>query len=271
LSGGDVLRVETTALAAHALLRAGLHQTTANKALVWLLSQRDPEGTWMSTQATVAAMRAILVGTTASSSTIDGPVAIAVSVNGRSAGGLRITPETSEVHQLLSLREHLRQGKNSVTLELSGKGTVGYQLVGAHYRPWRKRPAAGEEPLSVSVRYDSGQLRVSDIVTATLTVRYNRPGTARMLLVDLGVPAGFEPLTAPLDDLVSRGILERYALTGPQLVLYFREVRQGEPIELSYGLRALHPVEVRSPAARAYLYYEPAIRAQSEPVALTVR
>ena len=49
--------VETTSLAALAMLHAGQESATARGALAWLVEQRDSGGTWHSTQATVLALR----------------------------------------------------------------------------------------------------------------------------------------------------------------------------------------------------------------------
>ena len=58
--GGEV---ETTALAVLALIRSGRYPDTTRKALTWLTAQKDPNGTWYSTQATVLALKALLAGT----------------------------------------------------------------------------------------------------------------------------------------------------------------------------------------------------------------
>src|SRR5581483_6178006 len=56
-------QVETTALAALALLQAKRHPELTRGALAWLVANKDPNGTWHSTQATVLALKAILQGT----------------------------------------------------------------------------------------------------------------------------------------------------------------------------------------------------------------
>src|SRR5262249_25291601 len=55
--------VETTALAVLALVRAGRSPGTVNAALSWLVAQKDPRGTWYSTQATVLALKALVAAT----------------------------------------------------------------------------------------------------------------------------------------------------------------------------------------------------------------
>jgi hypothetical protein len=55
--------VEATALACLAMISTGRHPATARSALAWLAEQKDPSGTWHSTQATVLALKALVAGT----------------------------------------------------------------------------------------------------------------------------------------------------------------------------------------------------------------
>ena len=52
--------VETTALAALALLASGKNTVEANRTLTYLVKSKDAYGTWYSTQATVLAMKALI-------------------------------------------------------------------------------------------------------------------------------------------------------------------------------------------------------------------
>src|SRR5262249_34266011 len=54
--GGQAGSIETTALAVLALVRTGQYPETVRGALTWLTEQKDPRGTWHSTQATVLAL-----------------------------------------------------------------------------------------------------------------------------------------------------------------------------------------------------------------------
>ncbi len=59
-SRGDSSNVETTALAAYALIRAGRQPDVATRALEWLIGKRDPSGTWGTTQATILTLKAMV-------------------------------------------------------------------------------------------------------------------------------------------------------------------------------------------------------------------
>jgi len=268
-SRGNVLEIETTALAAYAMLKARRHTDTAHKALAWLIEQKDSRGTWHSTQATVHAMRALLAGTGPSGG-VEGETHVSVSANGTLARELTITPETSDVFHLISLRHLVRAGSNSVSLETAGKGNLAYQIVATHYMPWPKEEAPAEKEMSIDLDYDTTTLATDDTLSCEVTIRYNGAGSANMTIVDLGVPPGFEVIADGFESLKERGVIQRYSMTGRQVILYFEQIRGGEPVTFTYGMRAKFPVKVKTPPSSVYQYYEPAMRDEAAPVELTV-
>lgn len=266
-SRGDVLAIETTAIAAQALIRASYEVATAHKALAWLVKRKDSAGTWHSTQATVHALRALLAGSGPGRG-VDKPVSVTVIANGKVVQQLDITPETSDVLRLVSLREHLAP-RVDVTLETSG-AALAYQLVAVHYLPWtRHRPAEPPE-MSIDVAYDSTELRPDDTLGCLVTVRYNRPGEARMTIVDLGVPPGFEVVAESVAALKQAGTIQRYSLTGRQVILYFDRLPARQDVVFRLTMKAKFPVRAKTPPSTVYQYYEPALRDQAEPVELVV-
>ena len=271
-SRGNVLDIETTALVAYAMLQFQPHIGTANKALAWLIEQKDPHGTWHSTQATVHAMRALLAGTGPAAGKLEKDLPITISVNGKPAEELTVTPETSDVFRLISLREHQREGENRISIEPAGEADLAYQIVATHYLPWERRdPAQTQKVMSIDVDYDTRSLAPEDLLTCRATIRYNRPGTAKMTIVDLGLPPGFDVVTADFDRLKDEGLIQRYSVTGRQVILYFESIPGNEPVEFTYHLRAKYPVKAKTPPTEIYQYYEPDLRDETEPVEIEVR
>ena len=270
-SRGNVLDIETTALVAYAMLKAQMHVGTSNKALAWLIEQKDPHGTWHSTQATVHAMRALLAGT-GPATTVERDLPMTISVNGKLAEELTVTPETSDVFRLISLREHQREGANRISIEPAGEANLAYQIVATHYLPWeRKQTGSKKKAMSIEVKYDTTSLRPDDRLTCRATILYNRPGTAKMTIVDLGLPPGFDVLTEDFERLKKQGLIQRYSVTGRQVILYFESIPGGEPVEFTYHLRAKYPVKAKTPPTEVYQYYEPDLRDQTTPVEIEVR
>jgi len=270
---GRTSAIETTALVACAMLRGRVHTDTAHKALAWLIEQKDSRGTWHSTQATVLAMRALLAGTGAGGG-VDDTQQVAVTANGVLVKELEITPENSDVFHLVSLRRHVREGVNRIALEASAGSALAYQIVAKHYLPWGGGVSPvpeTEEPMSIDVAYDVTRLKPDDLLTCTVTLRYNRPGTAAMTLVDLGIPPGFDVQTGGFETLKQEGAIKRYAMHARQVTLYFQEIEGQRDIVFTYQLKARYPLRAKTPVTVAYQYYEPEVRAEAEPVLLAVQ
>lgn len=259
---GDDADVETTALAASALLRA--HRAAeAVEALRWLLAARDPHGTWNSTQATVLALRVLLeaAGTGGLGDTA-GTVRI---TSARGEKSLTIAKDQADVVQRLDLTDWL--GSGPLALHFDGTAAPSYQLEVSGYRP---RTEADRPALELRVGYDRASLLVDDTVRATLRASYQRQEPSGMVLIQAAIPPGFEPVTADLEQLVAAHQIAKYQSDGRALTFYVDRLERGRPLALSYGLRARFPVRAVAPPSSAYLYYQPAARAESPAVPLTV-
>ena len=54
------------------------------------------------------------------------------------------------------------------------------------------------------MKYDRTRLAQDEIVTGTATIRNNLDKTAKMVMVDLGIPPGFELLSEDLQKMVEK-------------------------------------------------------------------
>jgi CD109 antigen len=124
--------------------------------------------------------------------------------------------------------------------------------------------------MTINVEYNRTQLVTDDIINVTATVTNNRPGRAKMVIVDLGLPPGFTLIPDNLNRLVEDEVIEKYSTTGRQIIIYLREVVHDKPIELKYQLLAKYPLKVKTPESTIYEYYNPEVRAEAKPVQLIV-
>ena len=140
--------------------------------------------------------------------------------------------------------------------------------------PWTEKPA--NEPLSIEVTYDRTRLAQDDLATATATVRNLLQKPANMVMVDLGIPPGFDLRSEDLQDYQEKstgrksGRLQKFNLTATQAILYFDSIGAGETVTLRYRLRAKYPIRARSFASRVYEYYDPEVSSLARPVQLEV-
>jgi len=266
---GAAADIEVTALAVQAFVRCGRELGTVGKAITYLVKNKDAYGTWQSTQATIQALRAMLLaerGATAKTyATID------VLFNDQSITKLKVDENNSDVLQLVDLKDHTRKGSNTVTLKFEGKGALLYQIVGRYFTPYAKEAKPiPEEPMTIKVEYDRTKLAADDIINVTATVTNNRRGRAKMVIVDLGLPPGFTLMPDNLNKLVEKSIIEKYSTTGRQIIVYLREVDHAKAVEIKYQLLAKYPLKAKTPKSATYEYYNPEIRAEAEPVQLVV-
>jgi hypothetical protein len=161
-----------------------------------------------------------------------------------------------------------------VAVKFEGKGGLAYQVVGRYFVPWTERPV--NEPLSIEVAYDRTRLSQDDIATATATVRNNLDKQANMVMVDLGIPPGFDLLSEDLQAFQEKtarqkgGKLEKFSQTATQAILYFDSLAPGSTVTLSFRLRAKYPIRALTFPSRAYEYYDPEVQSIARPVQLEV-
>jgi hypothetical protein len=275
---GASASVETTGLAVQALLKWSEASGTARKAMSYIASKKDSAGTWGTTQATIMALRALLLATEKGAADTQGT--LEVLLNGKPVEKLTLTPENNDLlHQFvfkhLDSKDTSSDTSNTVEIRFEGKGGLAYQVVGSYFLPWDEKPA--NEPLSIDVAYDRTRLAQDDIATATATVKNNLPKAANMVMVDLGIPPGFDLLSEDLQTYVEKSAsrksarLQKFSLTATQAILYFDSIAPGDTVTLDFRLRAKYPIRARTFRSRVYEYYDPEVSSLARPVQLEVR
>jgi len=261
--------LETTALATYALIRHGGYPMLVNKALTYLVRNKDEFGTWQTTQATIWSLKAFIAAMERSKSEINGT--LVVRVNGDKVAEWRITPENADFVRTADASRYTREGANEVTLEFDGTGSLLYQVSARFYLPWELIPPVPEEPLEVRVSYDRTELQTNEAVTCKVRVTNRRPMAAQMVIVDIGIPPGFEVLTDDLVNLVERKVLQRFELTPRQVICYLDRIDGGATVEWKFRLRAKMPVRAKTGRTTAYEYYSPQERIFIAPALLVAR
>lgn len=246
-------RVESTALAAMALLEAKRHPQVAQGALAWLVTKKDAHGTWHSTQSTVMALKALLAGTNAASNAKERRLALSV---GKHAEEVVLPADQSEVLKLIDVSKHLATGENRVSLAEQSATGAGYQVVFRYHVPEAKSPAK-PSPLAITLDYDRTQLSVGGAVKAKAAVVNKQATAAPMVMLDLPLPPGFAPDAAEFQAMVGEGTIARFQVLPRSVLVYLRGLAPGAKLELAYTLRATMPVSVAAAGGRVYEYYDP--------------
>ena len=272
----DSADLETTALAVQALLKSGQRSALAKKGLDYLTEKKDALGNWQTTQATILSLKAFLLSFTKGASA-DTEGTISVSADGRPAGSVQVTVENNDLLHMIDLKPYTHTGAHKINLSFAGRGSMQYQIVGRYYVPWVRAADNGRRaPLSIDLTYDRARLVQDESVTARVTVRNNTAAKAKMVMIDLGVPPGFDASGEDFAELVDMsrgkegGKLEKYTITAKQVILYLDGLNPRQVAEFTFRLRAKFPVRAQTFSARVYEYYNPAAGDRTKPAALLV-
>jgi len=270
---GESASVETTALAVQALLKSGQYSSVSRKALTFIAAKKDGVGTWATTQATIMALRALLLATEKGTADVHGT--LEVLLNGKPMQKLALTSENNDLLHQFVFKGIDAKGANNVVIHFEGKGGLAYQVVGSYFLPWDKQPDT--EPLSIGVTYDRTHLAQDDIATATATIKNNMPKSANMVMVDLGIPPGFDLLSEDLQAYLEKsagmksGRLEKFNMTATQAILYFDSIAPSDTVVLHFRLRAKYPIRARTFQSKVYEYYDPDVHSVAAPAQFEVR
>lgn len=261
---GSAMTIETTVWSLFALHYAGGYGNVLTQGTNWLIAAKDGFGNWENTQATILTLRFLLAN--ASNEPQEADATVAVFHDDVLAQRFTITTENSDILRQIDLNDVAHAGSNAVRVEFSGTGSFMLQITGTYYRPWSEVPDDPNTPLAITVEYDKTQLATDEFATATVTVSNITTSRADMILVDLGIPPGFDVV---LDDFQAymgeEGFIQKVETTGRQILVYLYGLDEDTSVTFSYRLKAGEPMRAQTPPSSAYLYYESDQRAESEP------
>jgi uncharacterized protein YfaS (alpha-2-macroglobulin family) len=261
--GGDV---ETTALAALALIEGRRDTPVAHAALAWLVTQKDASGAWPSTQATVLALKALLAGTGQHAD--DGERQLQLGLDSGKEHTIVVPADQAEVVKLIDLSQELSAGNHTLRLRPFAGSPAAYQVIVRYHQPGDVQQP--EEPLSIAVAYDAKKLRIGDTLQVTATVASRLAEAAPMVMLELPIPAGFQVEASDFERLVETGAIARFQLQPARILVYARELPAGKSLHLAYRLRAHMAAEIRVSSALVYEYYNPARQGSSTSERLVV-
>jgi CD109 antigen len=252
--------VETTGYAALGLLMAdeGEGRPEGQSAIEWLSSQRNSLGGYGgSTQDTVVALRAMFQA--ARQVRRDLNVELTVWRGDQLLAQL-LADETN-----FDLLQQLELPTDQGTLELRSKGTgsVSYQWVQRYNIPGLLLPPSRD--MKLDVVYGAAHIEVDDLVDVEVTLEYTGlKETTGMVILDVGVPTGFEAEKKSLQILVEEEVVERSETAGRKVIFYIGSLNQNEVYNFGFQIRALFPVRAEGTTSTAYEYYDSSVQAYDQ-------
>ncbi|MBV7327316.1 hypothetical protein KFU94_03475 [Chloroflexi bacterium TSY] len=275
---GRTADLETTALASHALLQSGTEPQIARSALDYLLTHRDKDGTFFSSQTTVFALRALLLA--AQSESLTGKVSLTVAVNNR-VERLELDRSRTVVQTLhfddIQPGDEIRIAHDKGLHEgVEDSIALPYQIITEYHLPWEtvaeqtQEQTVEGEAIHVQVDYDQFETAVNELVQVEATVELQMERRPGMVLVQVGIPPGFTALQPDLDELVASRLVNRYELKRRKVLFYLSGLAPKRAHTFGFGLLARTPGVVLSSPAIAYPYYTPEIRGVVRPKVIVI-
>ena len=254
--------IETTGYALLALM-ANDDFANASQAAKWLAGQRNAYGGFGSTQDTVVSLQALAAFSTKVRADVDMTVLMA---SGDWRKVVRITPENADVMQIVQVPLG-----TELVMTSQGRGTVVVQTVLRYNVPERETEIP--DVFEITVDYGTESVEVDNLITVSTSVTFNPPEAieAGMVVLDVAVPTGFEPVRETVAALIEEfDNFKRFEIAGRKVILYIDNMQAGQTLTFEFQARAKYPVRAKEVVSQAYSYYRPEQRGETLGGALTV-
>ena len=179
---------------------------------------------------------------------------------------MRIGPENADVLQTIQVPLGA-----TIAVTAEGKGDAVLQSVLRYNVPERRTEI--EDVFDITVDYGTDHVEVDDLITVTASVAFTPPSPieAGMVVLDVAVPTGFEPVRETVAALVAENDnLKRFEVAGRKVILYIEDMLPGETISFEFEARAKYPVRAKEVVSQVYSYYRPEHRGETLGGAMTV-
>jgi len=240
--------IEATGYATLALIRHG-DAPNAARAARWLVGQRNAYGGFGSTQDTVVALQALIEHAAGVSSDVDLDVTVQT---GEQSQRLHIGPDNYDVLQTVEVPLGAQ-----VQVSAEGRGQVVLQAVTRFNLPNAEEE---QQVFDIDVDYGTEQVEVDDLITVAVNVKFVPPVPveAGMVVLDVAVPTGFDPVRESIDAVVgSNAKIKRYEVAGRKVIFYIENMQPGQSLSFEFQAKALYPVKAKGAESQAYSYYKP--------------
>jgi uncharacterized protein YfaS (alpha-2-macroglobulin family) len=280
---GTAGRVETSALALKALALGGeaRDRELIGRATYFLMRNKDRYGVWLSTQATINVLDALITLFEREGAQAAQAGAAEIFVNGRRVSAVTLPPSNQLSNPItVDLSAYLAAGRNRVEIKrAAGAALSTAQLVETHYVPWPKSAATSGEnfrpgesrALRLAVRFDRTEAKIGEEITCRVEAERVGFSGYGMMLAEVGLPPGAEVKRESLEKAVKEAGwgVSQYDVLPDRVILYLWPRAGGTRVEFKFKPR--FGVKALSAASVLYDYYNPEARAVVAPAKFVVR
>ncbi|MFL6212066.1 MAG: MG2 domain-containing protein [Pyrinomonadaceae bacterium] len=283
-------RIETTALAVQALMQTNTDAQLTDRGLLFLLRNKDAQGVWLSTQATVNVLDALVALSPARDAEMKNTNVVSASrpatepaevfVNAQRAGTIELpTDERLDSPLTLDLTRFVAPGQNRVEIKRThGTRKAFAQVVTTYYVPWSK--PAGEathhatpeaaSALRLKVSFDKTSAGAGEEIACRVEAERIGFHGYGMILAEVGLPPGADVDRASLERALKESGWEfsSYDVLPDRLVAYLWPRAGGT--RFTFTFRPRYGLKAETAPSLLYDYYNPEARAVLAPTRFNV-
>ena len=252
-----------------------------DRGLLFLLRNKDRYGVWLSTQATINVLDALVTLNEMGNAKASAAGQAEIIVNGRRATSVTMPPSNQLSNPItVDLTPFLITGSNRVEIKRAGNATAATaQLVESHYVPWPRAASAQTESfkpgassgLRLAVSFDKTEAKMGEEVTCR--VQAERVGFRGygMMLAEIGLPPGADVDRASLERVMKESGWEinQYDILPDRLIVYLWPRAGGSRFEFKF--RPRFGLKAQSASSALYDYYNPEARVVVAPTKFVVK
>ena len=267
-SQGNALRIETTALAAMALMKMGKHAEASGRAMEFIAKSKNEYG-FGNTQSTVLALRA-LVEHAKTSKAKGGDGVLVVQIDGKRVSEQTFSSSQINCVEIKDLEQYFTNNNPQVEVFFEGNNiSLPFDLEIKYAT--RLPQNAPNCPISFKTELGKTSAAVGETVRLQATLKNETSEIQTSPMVVLGIPAGLTLQAWQLKKLVDEKHCDFYELWDGYAVFHFERLGPNESRTLALELRAEVAGIFEAPASRAFLYYQNEQCVWSKPERLDIR
>ena len=269
-SGGVSLKVETTALAMLAMLKADKKDIAAiTKAAEFLVSSRSGSGSFGSTQGTVLALKALTTFAKFSKQTKESGVFECV-IDGKVVASKKYEAGEKNTIEFKDLDKHLKVGNQKIEIRYKDTKNALPYTMSIDYNT--TLPLSSKEcKIAVEAELNTNSVKVGETVRLTTKVSNKEDKGMPMTMAVVGIPSGLSAQPWQLKELQEKGTIGFYEITDNFVVFYFRDLAPNASHTINLDLKAEVPGEFEAPATSGYLYYTNEYKCWSNTGSITIK
>lgn len=252
-SYGKALNLETLSFAALAMVASQNRDEYLLVKIIKYLSSQRQQGGFGSTQSTIMVLKAMCAyAKTVGKAKEAGQVVLLV--NNQLAKTYAYTKDIPQKIQFKDLETYFVEGKNTVQLTFENTSiALPYTLDVAWTSETPKQHA--DCPLVLTTHLSKESINLGEPLRLNLTLENKQDQSLASPMAVIGIPAGLSVQAWQLNALQEKEAFAFYELKDNYLILYYREMKPKEVVNLALDLKTELSGTYQAPSSSAYLYY----------------